>query len=147
MGSRGVFVNGVDISINKAIDFINFSHGQCLSDTHKYNQYRMRRVYKTARNIIQPDIQQLTRKHYHVDHVYEFRKLVADFVKEEQLDIVHIPVREDFSAFTDRGLTTRWLNFHRLNASLRSITATSNLKRPRPDMRMTAVQWQRKKMD
>jgi hypothetical protein len=75
----------------------------------------------------------------HIDHKFEFRHLLDNFICENSIDVSTIAYRGDSAlnmhGFKDRALAQKWKTYHRINATLRRLTAKENLSRPRPDLR------------
>ena len=69
----------------------------------------------------------------HVDHLYEFKRLFADFLKVSQLQYSDIAVEDLGLAvrFMDRDLASVWTHFHKENATLRLVHKECNLRRTR----------------
>jgi 5-methylcytosine-specific restriction endonuclease McrA len=73
----------------------------------------------------------------HVDHIYEFRKLVADFVKTRS----DTPTTFKSVLFSgdvfheDSPFEAAWIVHHRTHASLRMLCRPCNLRRARPDLK------------
>lgn len=69
----------------------------------------------------------------HVDHVYEFRKIINDFIEEEVLNIEEIKIIDTkdglYKKFECRDLAITWKKYHKKHAKLRVITKHENLTR------------------
>lgn len=72
---------------------------------------------------------------FHCDHIYEFRKLVVDFLKDRR----DVPVSFEFIQciphFTksDIQFEMEWTEYHRTHATLRILCKSCNLRRPRKE--------------
>jgi hypothetical protein len=76
----------------------------------------------------------LVEKASHIDHVYEFRHLVTDFIREYAIDIDTVSYSQEpwVNKWVSEELTGQWKRYHRQNATLRRTTPRANLSRRRP---------------
>lgn len=69
----------------------------------------------------------------HIDHVYEFRKIVKDFIKETGTNIDEIEIIDTkdglYKEFMCQPYTLLWRDYHKKHAKLRVITKHENLTR------------------
>jgi hypothetical protein len=75
----------------------------------------------------------LVKKASHIDHVYEFRHLVSDFIREYEIDIDTVGYSKEpwVNKWASEELTDHWKRYHRQHATLRRTTPRANLSRRR----------------
>ena len=75
----------------------------------------------------------LVKKASHIDHIYEFRHLVTDFIREYAIDIDTVGYSKEpwVNKWVSEELTGQWKRYHRKNAMLRRTTPHANMSRRR----------------
>jgi hypothetical protein len=124
---------------------VDFSWVRCLSGTWMSHKDKLRQAMRVA---IEPQIRAHIAKdhpescplcakyitHAHVDHIIPFEELAQKFLEDKTLVPTHFDDCPDThrAKFRESDLewfTIPWIAFHAVNARLRTICATCNLKR------------------